>query len=158
MADKILSVESLIVELDRRRQGGQLIAMTNGCFDLLHPGHVTSLGEARRHGDLLVVGLNSDRSVEQLKGPGHPIIDQQGRAEMLAALACVDYVVLFDDPSVEGLVEKILPDVLVKSAEYAVEQVVGHEIVARHGGRVVLTPMTGNYSTTAIVKKIRESV
>lgn len=161
MADiesKILCVESLIVELDRRRRGGQTIAMTNGCFDLLHPGHVASLSEARRQGDLLVVGLNSDRSIEQLKGPGHPIIDQQGRAEMLAALACVDYVVLFDDPSVEGLIEKILPDVLVKSAEYAVGQVVGHEIVERHGGRVVLTPMAGNYSTTAIVKKIRESV
>ncbi len=158
MADKILSLESLIVELDRRRQTGQKVAMTNGCFDLLHPGHLASLIEARRHGDLLVVGLNSDRSVEALKGPGHPIIDEQGRAEMLAALECVDYVVLFDDPNVEGLIEKILPDVLVKSAQYAVEQVVGHEIVERHGGRVVLTPMAGNYSTTAIKQKIRESV
>ena len=93
--------------------------MTNGCFDLLHPGHVACLQEARRHGDYLLVGLNSDRSVRELKGPGRPIVDQQGRAEMLAALACVDYVVIFDDASVAGLVERVLPDVLVKGGQYA---------------------------------------
>ena len=102
-----------------------------------------------------MVGLNSDRSVRELKGPDQPILDQQGRAEMLAALACVDYVVLFDDPSVAGLVERVLPDVLVKSAEYTPELVVGHEIVERHGGRVATVPMRGEYSTHRLIEKIR---
>ena len=109
--------------------------MTNGCFDLLHPGHVASLQEARKQGDCLLVAVNSDRSVRELKGPGRPIIDQQGRAEMLAALACVDYVVIFDEASVAGLVERVLPDVLVKADQYTTEQVVGHEIVTRNGGQ-----------------------
>ncbi|MBN2474348.1 MAG: bifunctional heptose 7-phosphate kinase/heptose 1-phosphate adenyltransferase [Pirellulales bacterium] len=153
-AEKIVSLARLLAELRRRRRAGQHVAMTNGCFDVLHPGHVASLQEARRLGDLLVVGLNSDRSVEQLKGPGHPIIDEQGRAEMLAALACVDYVVLFDDPSVAGLIERVLPDVLVKSAEYGVQEVVGHDAVERHGGRVVRVPMKGDYSTSRLVQRI----
>ena len=153
--EKIVSIDRLQAELDRRRRQGEQIAMTNGCFDLLHPGHVGSLQEARKHGDVLVVGLNSDRSVRQLKGPGHPIVDQQGRAEMLAALACVDYVVLFDQPSVAELVEQIRPDVLVKSAEYAHQEVVGHEIVERHGGRVVRVPMKGTYSTRRMIETIR---
>ncbi|OHB69882.1 MAG: hypothetical protein A2V70_02340, partial [Planctomycetes bacterium RBG_13_63_9] len=122
---------------------------------LLHPGHVFSLQQARQEGDCLVVGLNSDQSARVLKGPGHPIVDEQGRAEMLAALACVDYVVLFDDPSVAGLVEQVLPDVLVKSAEYSPEQVVGGEFVERHGGRVVRVAMRGTYSTSAVIEKIR---
>jgi D-beta-D-heptose 7-phosphate kinase/D-beta-D-heptose 1-phosphate adenosyltransferase len=129
--------------------------MTNGCFDLLHPGHVASLEAARRQGDLLVVGLNTDRSVRELKGPGHPIVDEHGRAAMLAALECVDYVVLFDEPSVHGLVERVLPDVLVKSAQYAHEEVVGHEVVERHGGRVVRVPMKGDYSTTGLAERLR---
>ena len=127
--------------------------MTNGCFDLLHPGHVASLQEARRQGDCLVVGLNSDRSVRELKGAGQPVVDQQGRAEMLAALACVDYVVIFDEASVAGLVERVLPDVLVKAAQYSVEQVVGHQTVTRHGGKVVPVPMKPSYSTTALIEE-----
>ncbi len=117
-AHKIRSVEELESQLRHRRQAGQRVVMTNGCFDLLHPGHLASLQEARKQGDCLVVGLNSDRSTRELKGPGHPIIDQQGRAEMLAALECVDYVVIFDNRSVAGLVERVLPDVLVKAARY----------------------------------------
>ena len=129
--------------------------MTNGCFDLLHPGHVASLQEARKQGDCLVVGLNSDRSVRELKGAGHPLVDQQGRAEMLAAQSCVDHVVIFDDASVAGLVERLSPDVLVKAAQYSLEQVVGYQIVARYGGRVVAVPMKPAYSTTALIEKIR---
>jgi rfaE bifunctional protein nucleotidyltransferase chain/domain len=154
---KILSVDELIERLDRRRAAGQCVVMTNGCFDLLHPGHVASLEFARRHGDCLVVGLNSDRSARMLKGPGHPIVDQHGRAAMLAALACVDYVVLFDHPSVAGLIERVVPDVLVKSAEYAVEEVVGHETVLAHGGRVALAPRQGDYSTTRLIERILET-
>ena len=154
-ASKIDTAKDLQTHVRRRRQAGQRIAMTNGCFDLLHPGHVASLQEARRQGDCLVVGLNSDRSTRELKGARAPLIDQQGRAEMLAALECVDYVVIFDDASVAGLVERVLPDVLVKAAQYWPEEVVGYGIVAKHGGRVVLTPMVPQYSTSAIIQKLR---
>jgi len=153
--EKIVSADTLQGHLRRRRQLGQRIAMTNGCFDLLHPGHVASLEHARDQGDCLVVGLNSDRSVEGLKGPGRPIIDEQGRAEMLAALSCVDYVVIFDDLSVASLVERIKPDVLVKAAEYGPEEVVGHGIVERYGGRVVIAPMRETYSTSRLIDKVR---
>jgi len=151
---KVVSIERLEQQLLERRRAGQRIVMTNGCFDLLHPGHVASLRHARSQGDLLVVGLNSDRSVEALKGAGHPIIDQQGRAEILATMELVDYVVLFDETSVAGLVERLMPDVLVKSAEYAPEEVVGHEIVRSYGGRVVLSPMKGSYGTSRLIEKI----
>ena len=130
--------------------------MTNGCYDLLHPGHVDSLQFARSQGDCLVVGLNSDRSVRQLKGPGRPIVDQGGRAEMLAGLDCVDYVVIFDETSVAGLVAELRPDVLVKSAEYLPEEVVGHDIVRQYGGQVVLGPMKSNYSTSELIQRIRQ--
>lgn len=152
---KILPFDQLDIHLRRIRQTGQRLAMTNGCFDLLHPGHVACLQEARQHGDCLLVGLNSDRSVRELKGVGHPVVDERGRAEMLAALACVDYVVIFDDASVAGLVERVLPDVLVKGGQYAVEEIVGHEIVARHGGRVEPVLMQPGYSTTALIERIR---
>lgn len=152
---KILSVERLEGQLDRLRLAGRRIAMTNGCFDLMHPGHVASLQEARRQGDCLVVGLNSDRSVRELKGPCRPLIDQQGRAEMLAALACVDYVVIFDEASVAPLVDRLRPDVLVKAAQYSAEQVVGHELVTGRGGLVVTVPMKADYSTTGLIDKIR---
>jgi D-beta-D-heptose 7-phosphate kinase/D-beta-D-heptose 1-phosphate adenosyltransferase len=154
-AEKILPLDELRALLGHRRQAGERIVMTNGCFDLLHPGHVASLQEARKQGDLLVVGLNSDRSVRAIKGEGRPIIDQQGRAEMLAALACVDYVVIFDETSVAGLVGRLLPDVLVKAAQYSVRQVVGHEIVLAQGGQVVAVPMKPAYSTTELIDKIR---
>ncbi len=153
---KVISCDDLLVELKRRRQAGQRIVMTNGCFDLLHPGHVATLQEARALGDCLVVGLNSDRSVRSLKGAPRPIMDQHGRSEMLAALACVDYVVLFDETSVEPLVARILPDVLTKAAQYEVDQVVGHQIVTAHGGQVVRTPMHGEYSTSELIEKIQQ--
>jgi D-beta-D-heptose 7-phosphate kinase/D-beta-D-heptose 1-phosphate adenosyltransferase len=152
---KIVSLVQLDRWLARWRQAGRQIVMTNGCFDLLHPGHVSSLQFARNLGDCLVVGLNSDRSVRQLKGPGHPVVDERGRAEMLAALACVDCVVVFDDVSVAALVERVVPDLLVKSAQYTVDGVVGHDLVRHHGGRVVLSPMKGAYSTKGLIDKIR---
>lgn len=153
--EKVVPLEKLKEELHRRRRNGQRIAMTNGCFDLLHPGHVASLEYARNQGDCLVVGLNSDRSVQELKGPGHPVIPERDRAAMLAALACVDYVVIFDDASVEGLVRTVAPDVLVKSAEYAPDEVVGHQFVRQDGGTVALAPTVGGYSTSELIKRIR---
>jgi len=153
--DKILTLEQLQPHLRERRRLGQRIVMTNGCFDLFHPGHLASLQFARSQGDCLVVGLNSDRSARELKGGGRPLVGQQGRAEMLAALRCVDYVVVFDETSVVGLVEAVAPDVLVKSAQYGPEEVVGHEIVRRYGGQIVLAPMVGEYSTSRLIERIR---
>ena len=153
---KILPLDRLDDTLRRIRLGGRRIVMTNGCFDLLHPGHVASLREARKQGDCLLVAVNSDRSVREIKGPGRPVIDQQGRAEMLAAMACVDYVVIFDDASVAALVERIAPDVLVKADQYSLEEVVGHESVLRHGGHVVSVPTKPSYSTTGLIDKIRD--
>lgn len=154
-AEKILTRGQLDAQLATRRGAGQRIVMTNGCFDLLHPGHVASLEAASSHGDCLVVGLNSDKSVHKLKGPGRPIVEERGRAAMLAALQCIDYVVLFDDASVAGLVEHVLPDVLVKSAQYALEEVVGREAVEAAGGQVVLAPMAEGYSTTKILDRVQ---
>ncbi len=154
-AQKILTEENLAATLDRLRLAGRRIAMTNGCFDLLHPGHVASLAEARKQGDCLLVAVNSDRSVRELKGPGRPVINEQGRTEMLAALACVDYVVVFDEASVAPLVERVQPDVLVKSDQYTTEQVVGHETVLRRGGHVVSVPMKPTYSTTDLIDRIQ---
>ncbi len=154
---KTLPLDQLLAELDRRRGQGHRVVMTNGCFDLLHPGHVASLEHARSCGDLLVVAVNSDRSVRELKGPGRPILDEQGRAAMLAALACVDYVTLFDSASVAPLVERLRPDVLVKAAQYGLEDVVGHETVEACGGRVVLAPLQGDYSTTGLIARASEA-
>jgi D-beta-D-heptose 7-phosphate kinase / D-beta-D-heptose 1-phosphate adenosyltransferase len=156
-ARKIVNLEELMRQLSWQRQAGRRIVMTNGCFDLLHPGHVASLEAARKLGDCLVVGLNSDRSVQELKGPTRPVIDEQGRADMLAALQCVDYVVIFDDTSVGGLVERIVPDVLVKSAEYDAEKIAGRDVVRLHGGEVVTVPMKPHYSTSRLIHKVREA-
>ncbi len=154
--NKALACEKLLDELRKRRQKGERIVMTNGCFDLIHPGHVASLQEARALGDCLVVGLNSDVSVRGLKGPQRPVINEQGRAAMLTALECVDYVVLFDEVSVEPLVRRIMPDVLAKAAQYAPDQVVGYQIVQANGGEVVCTKMHDEFSTTSIIQKISQ--
>jgi D-beta-D-heptose 7-phosphate kinase/D-beta-D-heptose 1-phosphate adenosyltransferase len=153
---KVLSLDQLDAVLARCRAAGKRIVMTNGCFDLLHPGHVATLEEARNQGDCLLVAVNSDRSVRELKGLGRPIIDQQGRAGMLAAMACVDYVVVFDEPSVQGLVQRVLPDVLVKADQYTLDEVVGHEAVLRNGGRVATVPTMPEYSTTGLIDKVRK--
>jgi len=153
---KLLTLSELGPLLARLRMGGKRIVMTNGCFDLLHPGHISSLAAARKQGDCLLVAVNSDRSVRALKGLGRPVIDIAGRTEMLAALACVDYVVEFDDNSVAGLVERVQPDVLVKADQYSVEQVVGHETVWGRGGHVVGVPTKPNYSTTDIIARIQQ--
>jgi rfaE bifunctional protein nucleotidyltransferase chain/domain len=153
--EKIVPIDRIETQVRCLRRAGLRIVMTNGCFDLLHPGHVAYLQDARRYGDCLLVGLNSNRSVCELKGVGHPVVDEQGRAEMLAALTCVDYVVIFDDASVAGLVEQVLPDVLVKGGEYTVEQIVGHEVVLRRGGRVLPLAMKDGYSTSRLIENIR---
>src|SRR5580693_5131660 len=134
---KIVSQEELIRETAREKREGRRVVFTNGCFDLLHPGHVRCLAEARALGDILVVAVNSDRSVRGNKGPERPLVPQQDRAEVLAALSSVDYVTIFDAPTPRELICLVLPTVLVKGADWPLDQVVGREEVEAAGGRVV---------------------
>jgi rfaE bifunctional protein nucleotidyltransferase chain/domain len=152
---KIVSPMELIEVTAREKRDGRRVVFTNGCFDLLHPGHVRCLAEARALGDLLVVAINSDRSVRTIKGPGRPLVPEQDRAEVLAALASVDYVTIFDEPTPRELISHVLPDTLVKGADWAPEQVAGREEVEAAGGRVVSIPLAPGYSTTNLVRKIR---
>ena len=138
-----------------RRQGLR-IGFTNGCFDILHPGHVRVLSAARRACDRLVVGLNRDASVRRLKGEDRPVQDERARAEVLAALEAVDLVVVFEDDTPIRLIEQVRPSVLVKGGEYTREQVVGHEFVEAHGGEVMLVDILDGHSTTSLVKRARE--
>jgi D-beta-D-heptose 7-phosphate kinase/D-beta-D-heptose 1-phosphate adenosyltransferase len=147
---KQLSVAELLAELDRRRQRGQRVVFTNGCFDILHAGHVHCLQQARALGDFLVVGLNSDASVCRLKGQGRPLHHSAERASVLAALACVDAVTVFDDDSPLRLIEAVRPDLLVKGADYRQDQVIGREFVEAAGGSLVLIPLVEGLSSTRL--------
>jgi rfaE bifunctional protein nucleotidyltransferase chain/domain len=137
------------------RAAGRSVVMTNGCFDLLHPGHVALLEAARREGDVLVVALNSDSSVRGLKGEGRPVLPQDERAEVLLSLEAVDRVVLYDEPTPIAVVRALLPDVLAKGADWAADDIVGRPEVERAGGRVVRVPLVPDRSTSAIVDRIR---
>jgi rfaE bifunctional protein nucleotidyltransferase chain/domain len=139
----------------RLRAAGRTVVFTNGVFDLLHPGHVRYLAEARRLGDALIVGLNSDRSVGAVKGPGRPVTPEAERAEILSALACVDAVVIFDEETPHAIISRLQPDILVKGADWAADAIVGRDIVEARGGRVVRIPLASGYSTSAILKRIR---
>ena len=141
----------------RLRDAGNIIVFTNGTFDLLHPGHVRYLQEARRLGDVLIVGVNSDRSARANKGAGRPIIPDAERAEVLSSLSCVDAVVIFDEDTPHQLISAVLPDVLVKGADWAEDAIVGRDVVEARGGRVVRVRVEPGYSTTAIIDKIRRT-
>jgi rfaE bifunctional protein nucleotidyltransferase chain/domain len=156
--DSILNLEQAILRFGRAKRNGRRVVFTNGCFDLLHPGHIRSLEHARSLGDALVVGLNSDASVRQLKGEGRPLIPERERAEILAALECVDSVLIFDDLTPQRVIAALLPDVLVKGGDWPGDQIVGREEVEAAGGRVVSVPVVAGYSTTEILKQIREGV
>lgn len=146
----------LIRRLTDQRATGKRIVFTNGCFDLLHVGHIRYLQEARALGDLLVVGVNSDSSVRTLsKGPDRPIVPDLQRAEVLAALACVDYVTLFDEPDPLRLISDLQPDILAKGGDWRPDQIIGRQVVERRGGRVVSIPLVPNISTTTLVRRIR---
>lgn len=153
-AGKVLPREELLAEVQRRRATGQRVAFTNGCFDVLHAGHVQYLTEARAQGDFLVVALNSDDSVRRLKGPTRPANDQDSRAEVLAALQCVDLVTVFDESTPLELIRELLPDVLVKGADYHRDQVVGADEVEAAGGRVHLATLRPGVSTTRILQRL----
>jgi rfaE bifunctional protein nucleotidyltransferase chain/domain len=151
----ILTLEQAILRFARGKHNGKRIVFSNGCFDLLHPGHIRTLGAARKLGDALIVGLNSDASVRQLKGPGRPVLPEQERAEILAALECVDAVVIFNEPTPREIIAALLPDVLVKGGDWPGDQIVGREEVEAAGGRVVSVAVAPGYSTSALLQKIR---
>jgi len=151
----VLTREELILRFAPRKRNGKRVVFTNGCFDLLHPGHIKLLEAARALGDVLVVGLNGDESVRTLKGPGRPVISENERAEILANLECVDAVVVFDELTPQETVAALLPDVLVKGGDWPGNQIVGREEVEAAGGKVVLIDVVQGYSTTEILNKIR---
>jgi rfaE bifunctional protein nucleotidyltransferase chain/domain len=152
----VLTLEEAILRFGRDKRNSRRVVFTNGCFEVLHPGHIRILEQAREMGDALIVGLNGDASVRQLKGKGRPVLPERERAEILAALECVDAVVIFPELTPRELIARLLPDVLVKGDDWRPDQIVGREEVEAAGGRVVTVPILPGYSTTAILQKIRE--
>ena len=155
MKAKRLSTVDMLKERERLRAAGARLVFTNGVFDLLHVGHVRYLAEARALGDALVVAINSDRSVRELKGPDRPVFEEGERAEILAALRNVDYVVVFDDISPRSLITQLLPDVLVKGGDYQIDEIHGREEVEAAGGKVISLPFVPGASTTSLIKRVK---
>lgn len=154
ISQRIFDRPGLIHQVNRWRLLGKTVAFTNGCFDILHQGHIASLSDAAREADFLIVGLNSDASTARLKGPGRPVNDQQARSIVMAALLMVDAVTLFDEDTPLELINLVRPDVLVKGGDYTLEQIVGAKEVLSWGGRVVINPIIPGFSTTGILEKI----
>ena len=154
---RVVTQDDLIVAVAAHKRNGQGVVFTNGCFDLLHPGHLRSLEHARALGDVLIVAINSDTSVRALKGAGRPVIPQEERTEILAALAAVDYVTIFDEPTPRELIARVLPNVLVKGSDWGPDEIVGREEVEAAGGCVVSVPMEPGYSTTEILERVRKT-
>ncbi|MGA6827402.1 D-glycero-beta-D-manno-heptose 1-phosphate adenylyltransferase [Nitrospira sp. NS4] len=158
MPHKIVTREQLVSRLPALRAGGAKIVFTNGCFDLMHIGHTRYLQAARALGDLLIVGVNSDASVRSLeKAPERPIVPEAQRAEVLAALGCVDFVVLFPEPDPRALIAAVQPDILVKGGDWPPDRIVGRDIVEARGGLVTTIPLVPGHSTTALIHRIRST-
>jgi len=155
MDEKLLKIDSLTEELTRHRRQKKIIVFTNGCFDVLHRGHIEFLKFCKLQGDIVVLGLNSDSSVKAIKGPDRPINNQHDRAAVLAALETVDYITVFDEPTPLNLIKKVKPDVLVKGQDWAQKGVVGREFVESYGGTVALAPIVEGKSSTATIEKIK---
>jgi D-beta-D-heptose 7-phosphate kinase/D-beta-D-heptose 1-phosphate adenosyltransferase len=156
MPEKVLTTAQLIPLLDQARRDKKRIVFTNGCFDLMHIGHTRYLQAAKALGDVLVVGVNSDASVKSLKkAPDRPIVGEGQRAEVVAALASVDYVVVFAEPDPLNLITAVQPDVLVKGGDWAIDRIIGREVVERRGGTVKTIPLVPGMSTTALIQRIR---
>jgi len=151
------SLDEVLVQVRAARQGGQRIVFTNGCFDILHAGHVSLLQRCAALGDMLIIGLNDDHSIRELKGPQRPVNNQNHRAYLLSALQCVDSVVLFSEQTPIRLIEAIKPDILVKGGDYTPETVVGADIVEASGGKVVILDLIDGLSTTGTIEKMRQS-
>lgn len=156
-ATKLLDRAALVDRFSRERRGSATVVFTNGCFDLLHPGHIDYLEKARALGDFLVIGLNSDASAARLKRPRHPVVRESDRARVLGALACVDAITLFHEDTPLELISSVLPDVLVKGGDYTLNQIVGRGIVEAAGGVVEVLPFLSGYSTTELRQRILES-
>jgi len=152
---KILDLKALIRERALLRDKGQMLVFTNGCFDLLHPGHIRYLAQARALGDALLVAVNSDRSVQILKGQGRPILNENERVEVIAALRAVDYVTVFDEETPHSLIIQLRPDVLVKGGDWSLDDIVGREEVEAAGGKVLSLPFLEGSSTTEIIERIK---
>jgi D-beta-D-heptose 7-phosphate kinase/D-beta-D-heptose 1-phosphate adenosyltransferase len=155
-ARKVVDARTLAARLAARRARGERIVFTNGCFDLLHPGHIQTLSFAKAQGDVLVVGINTDRSVRRLKGPSRPLQTQAARAAVLAGLEAVDYVVTFDDDTPAAIIREVAPDVLVKGEDWKTKGVVGRAFVESYSGRVVLAPVVPGHSTSSLIERIRK--
>lgn len=152
---EIIEIADLKIIMERERKEGKKIVFTNGCFDLLHVGHIRYLKKAKELGDLLVVGLNSDSSVRGIKGAQRPIIPQGQRAEIVSSLEMVDYVLIFDDFTPYYIIKEIQPDILVKGADWDVDEIVGKEIVEKRGGKVIAVELVNGVSTSDIIKRIK---
>lgn len=153
---KVLPLNHLQIERERLRQAGKKVVFTNGCFDLLHPGHVRYLQQARALGDALIVALNSDRSVRELKGDKRPILTEAERSEVMAALACVDFVTVFDEPTPREIISALLPDVLVKGGDWGIDAIVGREEVEAASGKVMSLAFVEGCSTTDVIERIAQ--
>lgn len=153
----ILSLNELQTERERLRKAGRRVVFTNGCFDLMHPGHVRYLQQARALGDALIVALNSDRAVRELKGASRPILTEHERAEVMAALGCVDYVTIFDDVSPQATIATLLPDILVKGGDWSVSEIIGRAEVEAAGGTVMNLPFVEGVSTSEVIERILKS-
>jgi D-beta-D-heptose 7-phosphate kinase / D-beta-D-heptose 1-phosphate adenosyltransferase len=151
---KVKSLDEMIAIRGNLKAAGRKLVFTNGCFDLLHVGHARYLSAARALGDSLVVAVNTDRSVREIKGEGRPLVPEAERAELLASLACVDYVFLFDDPTPQRVIDALVPDVLVKGADWSIDNIVGRETVERAGGVVKNIELVEGASTTGIIERI----
>ena len=154
MKTKILALDDLVQKLNTLRRSGKRLVFTNGCFDILHMGHVRYLTAARSEGDILVVGLNSDHSTRTIKDQNRPIVGQDQRAEILAGLWCVDYITIFDEPDPLRLITAIKPDVLVKGADWREPDIIGAEVVKANGGKVVRVAVVQDISTSLIIDRI----
>ena len=154
MRPKILKLSKLVKVLESLREAGKRIVFTNGCFDILHAGHVRYLTAARSKGDVLVLGLNSDISVKFIKPENRPIVSQDLRAEVLAGLACVDYITIFDEPDPLALIQTIKPDVLIKGADWKETDIIGSDVVKSYGGKVIRIEVVPGISTTRIIQRI----
>jgi D-beta-D-heptose 7-phosphate kinase/D-beta-D-heptose 1-phosphate adenosyltransferase len=155
ITEKIHSIEELFSICTEWKQQGFSVVFTNGCFDILHRGHLQILTEAASLGDKLIVALNTDASVKRLKGDQRPVNDEEFRSFMMASLEMVDAVILFDDPTPEAIINRLTPDVLVKGGDYLAEQIVGATHVLKNGGKVCIVPIVSGYSTTGLIEKIQ---
>ena len=154
MVKKILKIEKLVQKANTLRRSGKRLVFTNGCFDILHAGHIRYLAAARSKGDILVVGLNSDESVKIIKDEQRPIMNQEQRAEILAGLWCVDYITIFNEPDPLKLIKAIAPDVLVKGADWREQDIIGADVVKAKGGKVVRVSVVPDISTSRIIERI----